>query len=140
MRVNPKSETEFKSRRLMDPGIYSFQVFDAIEKTSKSGNEMIEVILKVIDLNGRVHTVNDYLIDQEPMDYKIRHLWDSVGMINKYESGNISPEDIKDKKGKVKIRITKDKKGIYDDKNTVVDYIVNNEYTDQKILDDEIPW
>lgn len=126
MKITPRSEEEFKSRNLIDPGTYDFVIFDATEKVSKnSGDPMIELILKVTDMNRRVHTLYDYLMDKEPMDYKIRHLYESLGLISKYDSGNIDASDLHNKKGKVQIIIQKDKKGIYSDKNSVKDYIVS---------------
>lgn len=126
MKINPQSEQTFKERKLLTPGVYEFTVFDAIEKISqKSGEPMIEVILSIFDQSDREYKIYDYLMDKPPMDYKIRKLWECVGMIEKYESGEINATDLHDKKGMVKIVTQVDKKGIYDDKSTVKDYLVN---------------
>jgi len=126
MKITPRTEDYFKSRNLMDPGIYNFVVVHAEEKRSKtSGDEMIEVVLKVNDINGREHKVFDYLMDKEPMDYKIRHIYQCADLLNKYESGEISASDLVNVVGKVKIQIRKDKTGQYGDKNVVQDYLVD---------------
>jgi hypothetical protein len=140
MKITPRSEQEFKSRNLIDPGTYDFTVEHAIEKISKHSNEpMIELIIKVLDMNGREHKLFDYLLDKEPMDYKIRHIYDCAGKIEKYESGNIDANDLHSVTGKVKIIIRKDKSGKYPDRNSVQDYIsVKNKTID--FIDDPLPF
>lgn len=133
MKVNPKSEQEFKSRNLLDPGTYDFTVLNAVEKVSKnSGEPMIEIIIHVFGMDGRRFTIYDYLIDKEPMDFKLRHIAHISGVLNKYEEGEVNANDLIGKKGKVKVSIRKDTTGIYGDKNQIVDYIVeeNNKNVD----------
>lgn len=140
MKVNPKSEKEFKERNLMEPGTYDFVVFDAKEKVSKnSGEPMIELVLKVTDLSKRVHTLYDYLMDREPMDYKIRRIYSCADKIEKYESGDVEASDLINVSGKVKISVKKDNKGIYDDRNSVQDY-VPYEKQEQLPFDDKLPF
>lgn len=140
MKITPKSEEHFKSRNLMDPGTYDFVVLNAIEKVSKtSGEPMIEVILLATDMNGREHKLFDYLIDKEPMDYKIRHIYDCANLIEKYESGNIDAQDLHNVRGKVKVIIRKDKTGQYGDKNSVQDYIPCKQ-NNNDIFDDSLPF
>lgn len=139
MKITPRTEEYFKSRNLMDPGVYNFIVLKAEEKKSKtSGDEMIELVLKVIDMNGREHKVFDYLMDKEPMDYKIRHIYECADLLSKYESGDISASDLINVKGKVKVTIRKDKTGHYGDKNTVLDYFINKDSSVE--FDDVIPF
>ena len=72
MRINkPLSQDELKQGDLMENGIYDFQVIKATEKISKSGNEMIELQLKVWESNGRERFIFDYLLEQ--LEYKIGH-------------------------------------------------------------------
>lgn len=137
MKITPRSEEEFKSRNLLDAGEYNFEIFEAKEKKSQSGNDMIEVQLRILNKYDKYIIIYDYLMDKEPMDYKIRHLWESLGMIDKYNSGEINAEDLKDKRGKAKITIRKDKNGQYPDKNQVQDYIKSENDT---FLDDALPF
>lgn len=140
MKITPKSEEDFKSRNLMDPGTYDFVVFDAIEKVSKtSGEPMIELILNVLDMKGRERKIYDYLMDKEPMDYKIRHIYNCAGLLEKYESGDIDAQDLHNVTGKVKIIIRKDKTGQYGDKNSVQDYFSTKNKTND-LFDDPLPF
>jgi len=139
MKITPRSEEDFKFRNLLPPGIYNFEVFDSIEKTSKkSGDPMIELVLKIIDSN-RTFKVFDYLIDREPMDFRIRQICECLGLMEKYNSGEIDSRDFFGKKGKVKINIRKDTTGLYGDKNSVQEYIVTKE-NKEDFLNDEVPF
>jgi len=140
MKVNPRTDKEFQDMKLMEPGEYDFTVSEAVETYSQAGNEMIKLTLKVINNLGKVYTINDFLIDSDTMGFKIRHLWDSAGLLDKYESGEINAQDILNKRGRAKISIQKDKKGIYSDKNIVSDYIVNKEAKSENFLNDDLPF
>jgi|ERR1700684_1960419 len=139
MKVTPYSEEEFKSRKLMSPAIYEFRIHESREKISKNGQEMIEIILKVSDsINGRIFTIFDYLMDTETMGFKIRHIYECVGMIEKYESGNIDAKDLLGKSGLVKVGVKKDPNKIYDDKNVALDYITVKKESIGDGFDDDI--
>ncbi len=140
MKITPKTEEHFKRRNLLDPGIYDFIVHDAIEKVSKnSGDPMIEVILKIKDMYGNVHTLFDSLMDKEPFDYKIRHLSECSDVLDKYNNGEIFASDFLGKKGKVKVLIKKDKSGQYPDRNSVQDYIKIDKNSNN-FEDDSLPF
>ena len=62
-------------------GDYRFEVVDAEEKVSSTGNDMIVVSLK---LNGTGITVKDYLVKGEYFSRKATQLFDSTGI----EDGN----------------------------------------------------
>jgi len=138
MKVNPRTDKEFQDMKLMEPGEYAFTVSEAVETYSQAGNEMIKLTLKVINNLGRVYTINDFLLDSDAMGFKIRHLCDAVGLIDKYESGEINAKDILNKRGMAKISIQKDKKGIYSDKNIVSDYIVDKDSKNENFLNDDL--
>jgi hypothetical protein len=141
MKITPRTEEEIKRRNLIDPGVYEFIVHEAKEKVSKtSGNPMIEVVLKVTDIYGKVHTLYDYLMDTEYSDYKIRHLSECSGCLDKYENGEVFASDFLGKKGKVKVTIRKDKKGEREDKNSVQDYIANKLINIDNFEDDSLPF
>lgn len=120
MKFAPKSEKEIAEENLIKPGFYDFEVVDATEKTSKSGNEMIELKLNVFD-GDSPRIVIDYLL--ESMAFKLRHAADACGLLPNYEAGSLLADDFKGKSGKLKIKIDKDKSGQYADKNGVGDYV-----------------
>lgn len=150
MRVTPKTEKEVSEEGLLPEGIYDFEIMEAVEKLSKSGNDMIALKIAVYGPNGNARYVFDYLLEIEGMSYKIRHAADACGMLDKYESGEIEAGDFINKTGKLKLFIQKGKDG-YADKNSVRDYItrdkldgvVDGPKSAAKVaadLDDEIPF
>lgn len=145
MRFPPKSEEEIQSMSLIQPGIYDFEVTKATDKVSKSGREMIEIQLTVWDINGKPHTVYDYLM--EAMAYKLRHFAQVGNILDKYDSGFMEASDCVGISGKVEIIIQKGQQkpdgSFYFDKNSVKDYITtsgDNRTTKQEIKEDEIPF
>lgn len=122
MRFTPRTEEEVQQYKLIEPGVYSFEVVGAQDKFSRAGTEMIELKLKVWDNNGKERLVFDYLL--EALDYKVRHFCYATGIGTKYEDGTLQAEDCFFKTGKVDIYIAKDKTGKYPDKNAVKDYVV----------------
>lgn len=120
MNFTPKTEKELSEENLFPAGVYPFEVLEAKDTTSKKGNEMIELKLRVF--HGERHQfVNDYLL--ESIGYKLRHSAVTLGLGDAYESGSLSGHDYKGKSGFVKLKITKDKTGTYPDKNEVADYV-----------------
>ncbi len=142
MQITPRTEKEIKEMRLVPEGEYYFKIIKAEEKVSKSsGQPMIELNLVIWDEKGKERYVTDYLINNDNMAFKIRHLYECIGMIEEYNSGNIDPFSLLNKEGNVKIIVQKDKKGIYNDKNVVKDYILKKQETEEENeLNDELPF
>lgn len=145
MRFTPKTEKEIQEMNLISPGIYDFEVISASDKMSKTGNEMIELKIKIWDINNQERIIFDYLL--EAMSFKLRHFAEATGLLQKYESGMLLAKDCLGKSGKVEIIIQKDKNGQYGDKNAVKDYISLSETShaepikkDDSFLNDEIPF
>lgn len=123
MKFQPKSEAETKqeSANLWDPGFYDFEVMTGTDKTSKSGNEMIELKVKVFNNEGEEKIVFDYLL--ESMAWKLRHAAEACGLIAKYEKGELVGGDFEGCTGKLKLKIDRNKDHNYPDKNAVADYL-----------------
>jgi hypothetical protein len=118
----PKSEDELKKTDLLEAGDYDFEVLSAEHAISqKSGNPMIKLKLGVYRPNGNQQWVWDYLIGS--VEFKLRHFCDTTGLLGKYQSGTLTPEDCNGRSGKVRIAIDEDKSGKYPPKNTVKDYV-----------------
>lgn len=121
MRFQSKSEEELQKENLLPEGDYDFEVVEATEKRSKtSGNDMIELRLKVFD-NGDTVTVFDYLL--EAMGFKLRHFCEATGLLSKYDRGDISAIDCRGRSGICTIKIKEASKG-YPASNAVADYVV----------------
>ena len=151
MRFQPKTEQEIQAMNLIAPGVYQFEVIAAKDKMSKKGNEMIEVQLKIWDINGHEHFVYDYLL--ESMSYKLKHFTDVTGLADKYAAGNLEASDCVGMCGNVELIIQSgqpkpDGSGNYPDKNAVKDYIakgaasktVKAPSVDEPFLDDDVPF
>lgn len=122
MEFKPCSEQEIARMKLWDRGEYPFEVIEGSDKTSKkSGKPMIELKLKLSNGKGAAKVVTDYLMPQMPE--KLRNACRSTGMLDKYDTGNVSGRDFLGRKGRLKLGIEKDKNGQYPPKNVVKDYL-----------------
>ena len=110
-------------RSPLSEGPANFEVSSAQEKVSKSGNAMMELKLRVWDINGVEGIIYDYLVDIEQMAYKIKHFWESVEFMSVYESGNFSSDDCIGKAGKCELKWKKSKNTQYPDRMVIADYI-----------------
>jgi hypothetical protein len=123
MRITPKTEKELNQGDLLNPGEYDYEVYRAEDKTSKAGNEMIQLSLKVFTGDGdKFVFINDFLLDSIP--HKLRHFCAANGLLGVYESGTLQARDCLGKAGLVNIGIKKGT-GNYADQNTVKDYVVD---------------
>lgn len=121
MTVTPKTEKQLMEERNFPEGEYPFEVVLAKDGISKrSGNEMIHLKLKCFTQDGRQFFVDDYLMDS--MGFKLRHFCEEVGLLEKYEAGQLKDYDCDKKEGTVQIIIQKSKESQYPDKNSVKDY------------------
>jgi len=124
MKIDPKTEKELQEAMNFPAGTYDFEVIQADDKISKSGNEMIALKLRVFTEDGSPRFVNDYLLESSGV--KLRHFFECIGRIEAYNSGDAKAIDCEAGAGKVKIKIGK-ANGIYAAKNEVADYIVPKE-------------
>lgn len=122
MRITPKTEEEVNRNKLLFPGECDFEVRKAIDKTSKAGNEMIELTLECWDSKQGNAMVFDYLLDA--MAHKMRHFCYAVGLGRAYEAGSLSAEQCEGKSGRLIIRNAQDKMREHPPKNEVADYVV----------------
>lgn len=131
MRFQPKTEKEIQEANLWPAGIYDFEIlpdtkigansYSTCDRVSKSGNDMIQLVVKVVNDEGRDRVVIDYLMEQ--IEYKLRHAAVACGLEDEYESGQLHADQFIGKTGKLKLKIEKDKNGQYADKNAVADYV-----------------
>ena len=127
MNFTPKSEAEV-GFKLLEPGVYPFQVIFAEAKVSQAGNPMINMKLFVSEPGGRGATVRDFLM--EKIDYKLRHFCFGTGLKETYTSGALTPDFCHGREGYAKIAIDKytTKDGREGEKNIVQDYLLKNQW------------
>ncbi len=120
-----KTLTREESKRgdLIPDGIYPFEVVDASDEISKTGNEMIKLKLNIFLPEGRERTIFDYLLEKLP--YKLAHFFECVGKWDKYQSGAFSADDCYGMSGEVKIYTQESKNPAYADKSAVADYMLS---------------
>ena len=123
MKFQPKSEKEVAEAGLLPIGEYPFEVIAAEDKASKAGNDMVELTVKVYDIDGVGHSIFDYLVDTDKSAYKTRHFAETTGLMPNYETGNLPAGIMIGKSGYCKVVIRKDKTGEYPDRNGIADYI-----------------
>lgn len=124
MRLTPKTDEELASMNLLPDGIYDFEIIESQDDTSNSGNEMIHCKLKVFKSDGSSYIlVDDYLVNTDRMQWKIKHFCESVGLEAEYQAGELTGELCFGRSGKVKIATQPAKDG-YPPKNTAKDYEV----------------
>jgi len=139
MRFNP----EEAENQLLAEGDADFEVLKAEDATSKSGNEMIQLLLKVWDNQGQQGNVFDYLLPK--LAWKIKQFCLATGIpLEKFKSGELSASDCLGKTGKAFIKTQKDKTGQYADKTVIAGYAeleeAKNNKTGAEFKDDDIPF
>lgn len=137
----PHTEEEIAKLSLLEKGNYQFEVRSSVQKVSKSGNDMIEIVLRIWDKSGKEHSLYDYLLEKMP--YKIKHFCDSIGFSKQYESGKLFAEEFVGKCGEVKVYI--EEKSGDSPKNRVADYMFNDSpkkliETEEDFKDDDTPF
>jgi hypothetical protein len=120
MRFTPTSDEFISAHALWPQGIYAFEILDAEEKKSFSkGNRMIEVKIELRRHDRSTRVIRDYLLPQRPE--KLLHAARACGAEDKYEAGELEPDDFIGKSGKLKLGIRRSKE--WGTKNVVQDYL-----------------
>lgn len=119
MRYQPKTEEQLQDEGLLPDGNYPFEVVGATNKQSKKGNDMIELNLRFYGADGRPVFVRDWLM--EAMGFKLRHFCEEVGLLDKYNSGELNDTDCEGKTGFATVK-KEPAKGDFGPKNAVKDY------------------
>lgn len=90
MRFTPKTDAEIASMNIIADGIYDFEILSADDDTSQNGNDMIHLKTKVFKADGGFIFVDDYLVNTEKMQWKIKHFCESVGLEAEYQAGDLT--------------------------------------------------
>jgi hypothetical protein len=130
MRFQAKTEEEIAAENLFPAGEYDFEVLTGEDAVSKSsGAEMIKLNVRVYGPDGGFRLVDDYLL--EKMAYKLRHFCGATGLMDAYESGNLTGAMCSGRSGRLKLevqpeRTDKNTGKTYAPKNSIKDYIVGD--------------
>ena len=149
MKFAPRTPEELALAGLLPAGKYPFEVIKAEDTTSKSGNEMIALQLKVYGEGERVATVFEHLMASN--EQRLNQFCVMTGLQQEYEAGELEAFDCEGRQGWVCIKVQPAKDG-YDPKNVVSYYCQKPEGTlagtpagrvsklPPGIDDDEVPW
>lgn len=122
---NPLTEEEAEIAKIgITPGVISWQVIEAQDKTFQSGNKGILLTLECQDQNGNIRKVYDNLIFTNNMIWKTRHFCAEAGLLDNYMGGNLYAKDCLNKMGWATLSIQKAKDG-FAAKPIIDDYKVN---------------
>ncbi len=123
MQYTPREEKEIRSNMLLSPGEYDFEIVSATEKTSKAGNDMIELQVRVFpgdDSSPRL--LKDWLVAGSDLgELKINRFAHATGLQDEYFAGNFTGLTCEGATGK--LRITVQSSAQYGDQNSVRDYV-----------------
>lgn len=130
LKFQPKTEAEVNTRKLWPAGEYDFEIVKAEDAVSKAGNAMIKIVLKIFDRSGEYILLSDYLLSDEAMAFKLRHCCEAVGILGKYETGELEAGDFVTGAGQLKLKVRKSTDPNYpEDQNQIADYIKPDERT-----------
>ena len=131
-----------KMRTSFIPGKSLFIVKTATEKKSKTGNDMIELLLEVIDNGNHSVLIYDYLVSIDKMLWRIKDFCEAIGKIEKYENDTLLPEDCVNTSGECITKFRKGKDG-FKDKFVIQEYCPKgistlNDKKEDDFFDDDI--
>ncbi len=139
MRYTPYSEAEIQSKKVMDEGVYIFQVLEVIttDKYSqplrdKNGNDIAKLKLMVWDKTERERIIYTFISGDGNFAYKLRHFAKSIGQVEAYEAGTFDIDRTISMSGKAEVVIKKgnlkqDGSGeMWPDRNDIKDFIVES--------------
>jgi len=97
MRTTSRSEAEATAekeaaRNPLAAGQHRATIIAAMEGVSNRNNEKIDLMLAVIDAQGREYRLRDWLTDTPAGRLKLRHAAAAVGAVRDFEAGNISAQ------------------------------------------------
>lgn len=124
MEYTPQSEKDIRSKMVLTPGIYDFEVVKAIEKQSKNGNDMIELTVRVFPADDTApRLVRDWLVAGSGLgELKINRFCHATGLQDDYFAGRFNALSCEGATGKLRTTITSDEK--YGDQCSIRDYLV----------------
>jgi hypothetical protein len=120
MRFAPVSEEQ--AAGVWPKGEYDALVTEAVEKTSKKDNPMIELTLTVYGPEGKEKSIRDWLVATDGGQAKIQRFCKSAGIWDLYQAGEISAESCKDANVVVKLGAD-DGDDEYPPRNNIRDYM-----------------
>ena len=136
---------KFDHNAKFEDGVCDFNVLNAEQATSKSGNDMIKIKVRVTNERGLSAIVYDYLVGTINMQWKIEQFCKAVNHPEQWEQDVITPDFCVGKKGKCSVKIERNQHG---ENPKITSYIVPDSVlaalkgikVDSSIVDDSVPF
>lgn len=106
---NKWTDEQIKNRNVVPDGDYSFRIKKVELKKSKGGfdkdgnpkpiYDMLELEFDFHDETGVVHSLRDWIVFSEGMDWKLRHLANTTGLLERYDDDTLDVPHLRDKTG-----------------------------------------
>lgn len=137
MRYDPKD-----ADNLIPDGEYDGEIASAVEKTSKAGNDMTELKVKVWAGGGGPRLIFDYIVVPSSL-YKLKQIAAATGQTPEFQAGRLGAADILGKSVRVAVKTQKGKDG-FDDKNVITRYLPQEAGSapshEKSVPDEDIPF
>lgn len=121
-RFNPDVPTEVG---LVPAGRYEAEILNAELRTSKAGNEMLEITYRLTGPNGEPAVLKDYLVSTPRAQWKIKRFCKALGV--EYDRGEIDPDSLRGESITLEVALEEDAQ-TGRDRNTIADYAVMFEF------------
>lgn len=118
----PIPMSELKRNRLMERGVYDFEVRSAENKTFQTGSKGILLKCTVFQPNGGEKWIDCNLVFSEKALFQVADFCAAVGLMANYESGNLDARDCEGRAGKCRVGI-EEKEG-YEPRNKISGFVV----------------
>lgn len=150
---NVWTDEQIANRNSVEKGNYPFKIKNCVLKDTKvkldnhgqpkPTNKMLEIDFEFYDANGVVRRQRDWIVFTENMDWKLRHLADSVDLLYLYEAGSLTENHLNDKEGVFELGLQDytDQNGVTKKSNFVVDYVKKSAQVavkEDSFLDDDL--
>ena len=101
--VYSEQEAMIERFQLLKEGEYDAIISASHDKSSSTGNPMMDMTVSVFDENGKSHDVRDFLVFTKTMMWKVVHCADSAGVLPEYESQKFCSDAVIGKRVRVKV-------------------------------------
>ena len=107
--VMSEEQAEQERYQLLKEGEYNAVIASSEDKTSSTGNPMMDMSLTVYDELGKTYSVRDFLVFTRQMMWKIINCADSAGLLPEYNTGKFCSNAVINKNIRVKIGLEEGK-------------------------------
>jgi|2_EtaG_2_1085320.scaffolds.fasta_scaffold71508_3 hypothetical protein len=128
------SDVKEKEFKLLKPGKAQFEIIEADEGVTKKGDPKISLKIHLWDSNNDTCLTFENLTSA--MNWKIKHLMESIGRGDKFQNGTDDFFTWIGKKGECEIYVEKSEQ--YGDRVKIKDYIKSEK--EDKFIDDDVPF